>query len=54
MCISNIFCITTQNWIELTGWEMYASYADENYILPGPVVSSNPQNNEIEGEPGHY
>lgn len=41
MCISNIFCRTTQNWVELTGWEMYESYADENCIFPGTMVNSN-------------
>lgn len=51
MCISNIFCRTAQNRIELTGWEMYASYVDENYTISGSAASSNRQNIEIEGEP---
>lgn len=44
MCISNIFCRTTQNWIELTGWEMYESYVDDDCILTGPMANSNMPN----------
>ncbi len=48
MCISNFFCNTTQNWIELTGWEMYESYAAENYISLGLRENSNLLNSKME------
>jgi len=48
MCLSNIFYRITQNWIELTGWEMYESYWDENYSLPGSIANSTLLNSKIE------
>ncbi len=48
MCISKIFCITTQNLVELTGWEMYESNADDNCILPGSMANSGTLNIKME------